>query len=222
MFRTWPDAFGEMVEVVMILLPGRGARYYEAPLTDLRDAVQQCAQALSGPLISDLPYVMLGHSLGALIGYELIQALRCESQPEPVRFIPCARAAPQLPDARLPLHKLPDALFVQEVQRRYGGIPKAILDDAEMLQLFLPMLRADLQMLETYVYQPQPPLQCAVSAYGAYQDSGVTEVHLRAWEDQTTGAFEHQLFPGDHFFVQSSTGFLQFLVNALGQLAVTL
>lgn len=220
MFRTWPDAFGDAVEVALVLLPGRGARYYEAPLTDLRDAVKQASVGLAEKV--DLPYVVFGHSLGALIGYELIHALREQSLPEPLRFIPCARAAPHLPDARLPLHKLPDALFVKEVQRRYGGIPQAILDDAEMLQLFLPMLRADLQMLETYDYRAHQPLDCAIRAYGAYQDSGVTQTHLNAWAEHTTGDFQSQLFPGDHFFVQSSTSFLQFLVTELDRLALTL
>jgi medium-chain acyl-[acyl-carrier-protein] hydrolase len=212
-FRSWPEALQPDIEVAFIQLPGRGARFRETPFTDLAIAVQMLAQALQGFL--DKPYMLFGHSLGALLSFELIRELRRLGQPEPFHLYVCARSAPQLPDERTPIHKLPDPFLVTQVQRRYGGIPQAILDDPEMLQLFLPILRADLQMLETYQYTSDLPFSCDITACGGYQDLLISEAHLAAWEEHTLGQFSQHMFPGNHFFVQNTPAFMKFLVASL-------
>ncbi len=213
-FRSWPEVLQPDIEVAFIQLPGRGARFRETPLTNAGTAVQQLAEALQNFL--DKPYMLFGHSLGALLSFELLRELRRLGQPEPAHLCVCARPAPHLPNERTPIHKLPDPLLVTEVQRRYGGIPQAILNDPEMLQLFLPILRADLEMLETYAYMPDPPFNCDITAYGGYQDLLVSKADLAAWETHTLGNFSQHMFPGNHFFVQNTPAFLQFLATALG------
>ncbi len=212
-FRSWPDVLASEVEPALIQLPGRGARFRETPLTRVRAAVEMLSSAIEPYL--DCPYVIFGHSLGALIGFELVRKLRRSQQPDPQHIIVCARAAPHLPNELQTVHRLADNLLVQEVQRRYGGIPHAILADAEMLQLFLPVLRADLEMLETYQYSPELPLTCAMTAYGGMQDGAVTNVQLAGWAEHTTGSFTQQMFPGNHFFVQNSPQFLEALTSLL-------
>jgi medium-chain acyl-[acyl-carrier-protein] hydrolase len=217
-FRSWPELLQPDIEVAFIQLPGRGARFRETPFTHLVTAAQTLAPILEGFL--DKPYMFFGHSLGALLSFELIRELRRLGQPDPAHLFVCARSAPQLPDERTPIHKLPDPLLVTEVQRRYGGIPQAILDDPEMLQLFLPILRADLQMLETYEYTPDLPFNCAVTACGGYQDLLISEAHLAAWEGLTLGGFSQHMFPGNHFFVQNTPAFMTFLADSLKKIAM--
>jgi medium-chain acyl-[acyl-carrier-protein] hydrolase len=214
-FRAWPDALGQDVETVLVQLPGRGPRYREAPLTRISAAAQQLGDAIQ-PLL-DKPYVLLGHSLGALISFELIRLLRHRGQSLPLQFFVCARPAPHLANERMPVHALPNDSLVVEVQRRYGGIPPAILADKEMLELFLPILRADLEMLETYHYAPDAPFECGIMAYGGYQDLAVPQAQLAAWAEHTNGAFGQQMFPGNHFFVQNTPTFLKAFSTALAK-----
>jgi surfactin synthase thioesterase subunit len=215
-FRSWPDAFAPEIEAAFIQLPGRGSRFRETPLTRVHSAVEMLNSAIEPYL--DCPYVIFGHSLGALIGFELARELRRRQQPNPQHIIVCARAAPHLPNELTTVHHLSDDLLVREVQRRYGGIPQAILADSEMLQLFLPVLRADLEMLETYQYRPEPPLSYDMTAYGGIQDRAVTNGQLAAWANHTTGRFTQQMFPGNHFFVQNTPMFLETVISLLASI----
>ncbi len=212
-FRSWSEAFGLDVESAFIQLPGRGSRFRETPLTRIHAAVEMLSSAIE-PFL-DCPYVIFGHSLGALIGFELGRELRRHGQPDPQHLIVCARAAPQIPNQLSMVHHLSDELLVKEVQRRYGGIPQAILADAEMLQLFLPMLRADLEMLETYQYAPEPPLNYDITAYGGIQDRAVSNTQLAGWSEHTISHFAQQMLPGNHFFVQNTPTFLETLSSLL-------
>ena len=103
------------------------------------------------------------------------------------------------------IHTLPEAAFVAEINRRYAAIPEAIQKDREMLDLFLPGLRADFAMLETYSYKPKPSLSSAISVYGGRNDSVVSQSALEGWRQHTSGQFELAMFEGDHFFVHSHT-----------------
>jgi medium-chain acyl-[acyl-carrier-protein] hydrolase len=218
-FRTWPDAFGPEVELAFVQYPGRGVRFKEPLVTRIKAAVEMLNAAIQPYL--DCPFVILGHSLGALIGFELVRELRRCEQPLPRHFIACARPAPQLPPKLTTTHTLSEEPFVKEVQFRYGGIPQAILADAEMRQLFLPILRADLEMLETYSYLPEPPLPCDISVYGGIQDRAVSPQQLGDWAKQTTGKFEQQMLPGDHFFVQNTLSFQTSLAALLSTLELS-
>lgn len=212
-FRAWPEALGDRVEVAAIQLPGRGTRFREAPLKRLDTAAPVLADALRDYL--DRPYVLFGQSLGALIGFELARELRRRGCPAPLHFFISARSAPHLANDWMPIHNLPDDQLVKEVQRRYGGIPQAVLTDPEMLPLFLPILRADLEMLETYDHVPEAPLACDMTAYGGYQDWAVPDADLNLWAEHTTGKFTQQMFPGNHFFVQNTPSFMRAFSSAL-------
>jgi medium-chain acyl-[acyl-carrier-protein] hydrolase len=112
--------------------------------------------------------------------------------------------APQRPDSEPPFSHLPDAEFLEEVQRRYDGIPPEVLAEEELLQLLLPVLRADIQVLETYAYAKEPPLDCPISCFGGEGDRHVSLADLEAWRDETRGPLRVRTFPGGHFFVESA------------------
>jgi medium-chain acyl-[acyl-carrier-protein] hydrolase len=217
-FRTWPEALDSCIEVVFIQFPGRGARYRETPLTRLKLATEILAQVVQGCL--DLPYALFGHSLGALTSFELAREMRRKELPGPVHLFMCARPPVHLSSEWTPIHHLPDEQLVEEVQYRYGGIPQVILEDVELLQLFLPVLRADLEMLETYEYIPEAPLSCDMTVYSGYQDRAVKESQLDTWEQHTTGNFSKEMFPGNHFFVQHTPAFFRAFASRLAKLEV--
>jgi medium-chain acyl-[acyl-carrier-protein] hydrolase len=196
-FRNWGVGLPTDVEVCPVEFPGRGTRPMETPFTQLEPLVQALAQALR-PLL-DKPFALFGHSLGALVGFELARQLRRQSGVQPVQLFVSADRAPQLSHRERPMHALPESEFVAEL-RRLNGIPKAVLEETELMQLMIPILRADLAAYETHDYASEPPLDCRISTYGGLQDHRVSRANLEAWRDQTRASFSLRMFPGDHFF----------------------
>jgi medium-chain acyl-[acyl-carrier-protein] hydrolase len=152
----------------------------------------------------DKPFAFFGHSMGALISFELSREVRRSYGVTPVSLFASAFRAPRLPDKHRPIHDFPDDQLVQELLGRYNGIPEAVLHDSELMQLYLPILRADLALLETYSYEPGVPLNCPISVYGGVGDSEVDRGELEAWRQQTLGPFKLRMFQGDHFFLNTN------------------
>jgi medium-chain acyl-[acyl-carrier-protein] hydrolase len=100
------------------------------------------------------------------------------------------------------MRHMADGPFVDEIGRRYGGIPPVVLENPELVQLMLPFLRADFTVFETYQYREAPPLDCPITAFGGASDDYVRPEALEAWADETTGGFSVRVFPGGHFFLQ--------------------
>jgi len=200
-FRAWSDDLPPEIEICPIQLPGREDRLGESPLTRLSPLIQTLAPLLRPYL--DIPFALFGHSLGALISFELARELRRRNWPCPVHLFVSASRAPQIPDLDLPLHRLPEPQFTESL-RRLNGTPKEVLQNPELMQLFLPALRSDLAILETYFYATEERLECPISAFGGMEDSKVSHEQLDAWRDQTHGDFTLRMFPGDHFFWHSN------------------
>jgi len=204
-FRTWSDSLPSTVEVCSIELPGRGTQIRSVPFTRLEPLVQVIAQALLPHL--DKPFAFFGHSMGALISFELARLLRKQNEQEPVHLFVSGRHAPQTPSQEPPIHTLPEPAFLDKL-RRLNGTPKAVLENVELMQLLLPILRADFAIVETYVYATESPLNCPITAFGGLQDVEVSFDQLQAWRQQTNASFSLQMLPGDHFFVHSAQALL--------------
>jgi medium-chain acyl-[acyl-carrier-protein] hydrolase len=210
-FRTWSDGLPTDVEVCPVQFPGRGTRLAETPFTRLAPLVQAIAQALV-PLL-DKPFAFFGHSLGALVGFELARQLRRQSGVQPVRLFISADRAPQIPHRDRPLHALTEGELLHEL-RRLNGIPGKVLEEAELMQIMLPILRADFAVYETYVYSAELPLNCPISTFGGLQDRRVSRGDIEAWRDQTSSSFSLRMFDGDHFFLNTTQ---PLLLQALSQ-----
>ena len=198
-FRRWSDALPHEVEVCPIQLPGRGTRLTEPPFTKLSCLIEALARALV-PLL-DKPFAFFGHSLGALIAFELAREIRRQHGLHPVRLFASAGRAPQIPHRAPPIHTLPDNEFLAEL-RRLNGTPRELLDHEELMEVMLPILRADFSLYETYLYSTEPPLNCPISAFGGLQDCRVSASDLEAWRSQTSASFSLRMFPGGHFFLK--------------------
>jgi medium-chain acyl-[acyl-carrier-protein] hydrolase len=150
----------------------------------------------------DVSFAFFGHSMGALISFELARHLRRIHRQGPTRLFISAHRAPQLQDSNAPLHDLPEPALI-DMLSRLGGTPKAILQHTELMKVMLPILRADLALCESYIYVSEPPLDCPISVFGGEQDSLVSAQELGAWRDQTSDSFTLNMLPGDHFFLHS-------------------
>ena len=200
-FRAWSDSLPADVEVCPVQLPGRGTRLMEPPFTRLSPLIQALAQALF-PLM-DKSFAFFGHSLGALVSFELARQFRRQYAVQPVRLFISADRAPQIPNRDPPIHSLSEGEFLVEL-RRLNGTPREVLEDEELRQIMLPLLRADFAVYETYGYSTEPPLNCPISAFGGLQDHRVNRGDLEAWRDHTGVSFSLTMFPGDHFYLNTT------------------
>ena len=185
-FSTWHRDLPSAVEVVAVQPPGREGRLMETPYADLASLVEAVAPALEPWM--DRPFALFGHSNGGLMAFELARLLRRAGRRMPVHLFASGRPAPQLELDEPPIHALPDDEFVAEL-RRFKGTPDEILQNAEIMSLVMPLLRADFALGETYDYVPGPPLDLPVSAYGGEGDEEVSRDQVEAWREQTTGPF---------------------------------
>ncbi|WP_371524677.1 alpha/beta fold hydrolase [Streptomyces sp. NBC_01283] len=200
-YRTWHDLTPDHVHVHALELPGRGARWSESPVSRMPLLTELLADVLAEHL--DRPYALFGHSMGGLIAFELARTLRERGLPQPAHLFVSGSAAPDLPRTREPIHAAPEADVIEEL-RFLGGTPPELLDDAGLMELILPALRADFSVLETYRYQPQPPLTVPMTVFGGEADPLVAREKLHRWLRQTQARSELVVLPGEHFFLHSA------------------
>lgn len=200
-FRTWGKTLGPSIAVCTAHLPGRERRLTEKPYTSALSLVEAAAEAIVPHL--DLPFALFGHSMGALLSFELARHLRRRNLPLPKHLFLSGRCAAQLGVKEPVTYNLPADEFA-EVLRRLNGTPREVLEHQELMELMIPLLRADFQICQTYPYAEEPPLDCPITAFGGLDDHEVTREMVGAWREQTTRAFRLLMLPGDHFFVNSA------------------
>lgn len=183
-------------------LPGRERRLMEPPLDDIRPLLAQLVAAIEPWL--DRPFVLFGHSMGAILAYELSAALHARGLPAPDLLIVSGHGAPNLPRRFRTISHLPDAAFVAAVME-LGGLPQALLDEGELLSLVLPALRADFRLCESYTWLARQPLPCPIMALGGHADPIAGPAELESWRAMTSRSLTCERFEGDHFFINQST-----------------
>ena len=208
-FRSWTPLLPAQVELLTVEIPGRGQRLSETLRTKIEALIPDIANALQKEL--DRPFALFGHSMGTLLGFELAHYLRVHFHKEPAYLFFSGRGAPGQPSTEEPIHQLPKDDFVRRI-REYNGTPKEVLEHQELMDLMIPILRADFEVCETYSYTQHPPFNCPLTAFGGLQDSGAPKSNMQAWKEHTTGTFNLRMFPGGHFFIMEHT---QTLIQSL-------
>ena len=198
-YRQWPDLFPEAVEVCPVQLPGREGRTGEPLITDLLELTEDLGTALEPYL--DLPFALFGHSLGGLLAFELARDLRKHGYRCEHLFV-AGTPAPHRPRKRPPVHRLPDDDLLDYL-RNLGGTPDAVLEKEWLIRMHLPILRADMACLESYVYGREATLSIPVTVFGALEDAQVDPPDLEAWEHETDHKAHFMWHEGGHFFVQN-------------------
>jgi medium-chain acyl-[acyl-carrier-protein] hydrolase len=199
-FTKWSAELPDNLEAQIAHFPGRGSRHNETPIKSLVLLIEELAQAIQ-PLL-DKPFVFFGHSLGGLVAFELARRIRQRGLSQPKIIFISACGAPQLLDAHLPIHTLPESKFLHSL-KELNGIPQEVLQNQEMLKLYLPTLRADFEMIETYQYTPGEPLELPVCVFGGLDDERVSRERLESWRTLTNAKFTSRYFPGNHFFINT-------------------
>jgi medium-chain acyl-[acyl-carrier-protein] hydrolase len=212
-FATWQQQLPGFLHVHAVQLPGRENRMAEPLLCDPDAIVAQVAPVIAR--YHDLPFALFGHSVGAVTAFEVTRWLRRHDRCLPSVLFVSGRRAADRPMRGGPLHHLPDGEFLDAVGR-FGGTPPGVLDDPDLAELFLPVLRADITAAEIYECRPEPPLECPIVALHGVADATVDADDVAAWQRHTVAGFRQHTFPGDHFFIrQDEAAVLKAVVDEL-------
>jgi len=199
-FRGWPDLLPVEVEVAAVQLPGREGRMKEAPLTSMSDVVAAVTAAVLADAHVDRPFALFGHSMGALVAYEVTRELEGRRERAPAWLFVAGHGAPHLHRAEPRIHDAPEEEFTARL-RSLAGTPDEILERSDLMDVLLPLLRADFEVCETYEFRAGAPLSTPITAVGGLADTLTPRRHLEAWRDVTNGTFQLRLLPGGHFFL---------------------
>lgn len=212
MYAPWQQELGPDIEVCAVQLPGRGTRRDEVPFTSLAELVDTLAHILHPK--DDIPFVFFGHSLGALISFELARHFARHELRMPARLIVSAANAPGKRNAPRGLHTMDDDGLIAEL-KAFNGTPPAVMKYRELLLMALPMIRADFAVSETYRYQAGPALEIPITVLAGRLDPLTSPAQINAWADETSAACDVHWFDGDHFFINDEEAAVLSLIRAL-------
>lgn len=190
-------ALAPRVEVLAVQYPARQQRLREPGIDNVPEYADQIFAVLAE--LDDKPLALFGHSMGAILAYEIALRMQQAGRPAPVRLFASGRRAPSRYRAER-IHEGTDAEVVAEL-KRLGGPNPALLADPEMLELILPAVRSDYTAIERYRHEPGRKLDCPITAVIGDSDPRVSDDEARAWADHTAGSFDLKTFPGDHFYL---------------------
>lgn len=198
MYGAWQKKLGPQVEVCAVQLPGRGARRSEPPFTSLDDLIAALADVLCPH--DAIPFAFFGHSLGALIAFELSRHFARHQLRMPERLIMSAANAPSRRSPPRGLHQMGDDALIEEL-KRFDGTPPAVMKYRELLAMALPVIRADFMMSETYRYRSAPLLPVPISVMAGIGDPLTSREQIAAWAELTSASCDMHWFEGGHFFI---------------------
>lgn len=202
-YRNWQRPGLPMLDIVPVDLPGHESRYEES----LHSRMDSLVTFLSSDLEMDgtSPFAFFGYSMGALVAFELTRLLQEKGGPLPVHLFLAAHPAAHITDHGPPSRNLSDEEFIGKLVK-LGGMPSALLASQDYIDFFLPIVRADFELLETWEYSPGKPVDCPITAFGGSEDRTVPLDAIEGWRQHTNATFACKIFPGNHFFIRDHGG----------------
>ncbi|GAA0422368.1 MAG: thioesterase II family protein [Bacillota bacterium] len=214
-YSKWKRLVSANIEIVEVELTGRGRRINEALIDNMDDMIEDIYTSIKDQLQE--PYAIFGHSMGGLITYELCQRLKKESHQDPVHIFISGRKAPHIKNPFYDYHDLPFDEFVKKIVN-YGGMEREIFENKELAEIFVPILRADFKLIETYEYsQSNHRLDYDFSIFHGNNDHTVQWNDIIQWDEIISGNSKYHRIPGGHFFINENTRQVTDIVcNVLG------
>ncbi len=212
-FMKWVNTLSDNVELVIIQAPGRGARMLEPLYSSMEPLIAELTKQIT-PLLYK-PYVFFGHSLGSRIAFELMNQSQKLGYPLPKQFIASGSRSPQDLCMKAPIYRLPRDEFIDEL-RKLNGTPQSILENSELMELVLPLLKADFEIADTYSYKGNIKFNCPINVFGGKEDT-ISIEQLNNWGSFFTQKNTVTMLDGDHFFIDSHSHLVQSNVDKILQ-----
>lgn len=199
-YRLWGKSLPDF-DVIALQMPGREGRLAEPPFESIEAMVSVALPVIRAH--ADLPFAIFGHSMGALVAFEVALALEAAGDAVPIHLFVSARRPADAPERDTLLNQLPDAELLAALEQRYGGVPTAILQEEELLRLLLPTMRADLKAIESYAPRADRQVRCRITVYGGANDRRPYPTELPGWQRMSEHPTRVRVFDGDHFYLAS-------------------
>jgi medium-chain acyl-[acyl-carrier-protein] hydrolase len=200
-FLDWQAAVGPSVEICPLQLPGRGARFHEAPYTVFSELIADMSDVIERE--TKLPFAFFGHSMGGLLAFELARHNMKHGRELPTHLFISGCEAAKYRTSQEKLHLLSDRAFLKHLEK-YNGTPPEVLAHPELMKLVLPTVRADFSLVEEYQYTPSPPLNVPVTVLAGRDEVFDSPKKISGWKEETRNACRIEWFEGGHFFIHSS------------------
>jgi len=199
-YRNWAGWFPQQLDLCLVHLPGRGRNMNKRAFCRLIPLVAEIVGHIS--LLTDIPYALYGHSMGALLSFEVARVLSSRQGSGPKHLFVSGCRAPQYPRDDPKTFNLPRDAFLAEL-KKLNGTPEEVFAHAELIDLLIDLLRADFELVQTYEYHPGAPLSCPITVYGGMGDEHVSAEACHLWKKQTSANCTVRMFRGNHFFIRN-------------------
>jgi medium-chain acyl-[acyl-carrier-protein] hydrolase len=217
-YLPWIKNLPDNVELIIIQAPGRGTRMGELAYSDMQTLIGDLVKII--PSVLNKPYILFGHSLGSRIAFELMSQLKKLSHALPQHFIASGSRGPHHKSMKEPIYDLPDDEFIEEL-KGLNGTPQAVLENKELMELFLPLLKADFEIANRYYYTEKACFDCPITVFGGEYDVDICLSKLSSWGTFFETDADVHLFPENHFFIDSQSKQVQQKVNDIIQNCLT-
>lgn len=211
-YSKWSEGLSHHIEVIPVELSGRGSRINDSLFDNLMDSVNDIFRLIEKDIVKGIPYAIFGHSMGSIIAFEVYHKIKACNYIEPVHMFLSAKLPPHFNHEESPLHMLPDKSFLDEIIK-IGGTPEEILLYPELLEIFLPILRADFKAIETYEYMERGQrIECNSTILFGKDDSQPND-GMQEWRRYTKGEISFIEISGGHFFITEQVSKVLKIVN---------
>lgn len=201
-YARWKDYFNSHIEVITIELAGRGRRFADTMYENMEEVIEDVFRNIE-PHLDGTPYAIFGHSMGAVIGFELYHRIQNEGKELPIHMFFSGREAPNqdiLEEKDMKIHKLSDDAFLDRI-KMYGGVEDAFFEDEDLINLFLPILRSDFSVIENYKpHSNIEKLSCGITVFNGLKDY-TTKSSIEEWHNFSEAGCKIHHFDGGHFFI---------------------
>ncbi|MDP4180093.1 MAG: thioesterase domain-containing protein [Bacillota bacterium] len=210
-YASWKKYLNHKADVYPVELKGRGRRFNESFYENMEEAVEDVFKIVSRE-IGENKYVIYGHSMGTILAYELNRRIRKEKLKEPEHIFLSGRNSPGTFSPLKDIHLLNDDDFALKIAE-LGGTSKEVFENYELRSIFLPIMKADFKIVDSYVFNNDFKLRCGITVINGKQDKMVSYENTRKWEGLTEGDCKYFEFDGDHFFINDYKKEISQIIN---------